>query len=83
MGCPACKNTGHNGREAVYEIIIMTPEEAVYIGGCGPGCEPSPAGPQKRILVVDDDPGILILAAKVIAKEILLARIKNILGRKA
>lgn len=25
-GCPACGNTGYAGREAVYEIITMTPE---------------------------------------------------------
>jgi CheY-like chemotaxis protein len=25
-GCPACRNTGCSGREAVYEIITMTPE---------------------------------------------------------
>jgi len=35
VGCPACKNTGYNGREAVYEIITMTPEvsEMIRSGG--------------------------------------------------
>jgi type IV pilus assembly protein PilB len=30
-GCPACRNTGTTGREAVYEIILMTPEVSELI----------------------------------------------------
>ena len=30
-GCPACRNTGYSGREAVYEIITMTPEVSEMI----------------------------------------------------
>ena len=30
-GCPACRNTGVTGREAVYEIITMTPEVSEMI----------------------------------------------------
>lgn len=145
-GCPACGNTGYEGREAVYEIITMTPEvsEMIRSGasvsriretlrsrnvtlitssaltkvseglvsyqdayqkvlaeelGAAPvavpedvdgGSQAVPAGEQvyvgskkdvsaltassagqlgKRILVVDDDPDILLLAQKVIATE--------------
>jgi len=31
VGCIACNNTGYNGREAVYEILIMTPEVSEMI----------------------------------------------------
>lgn len=31
VGCPACGNTGYSGREAVYEIITMTPEVSEMI----------------------------------------------------
>ena len=31
VGCSACGNTGYNGREAVYEILIMTPEVSEMI----------------------------------------------------
>jgi len=30
-GCPACRNTGYSGREAVYEIITMTAEVSELI----------------------------------------------------
>lgn len=30
-GCPACRHTGVTGREAVYEIITMTPEVAEMV----------------------------------------------------
>jgi len=146
VGCPACLNTGYTGREAVYEIITMTPEVSemirsgasvskiretlrnsgvalitssalvkVYEGsvsyqdayqkvlaeelGAAPPAvaddivadspaaqtgEPAPARPQKdiaapaapeagtqgkKILVVDDDPDILLLAQKIMAPE--------------
>ncbi|OGS14340.1 MAG: hypothetical protein A2285_06615, partial [Elusimicrobia bacterium RIFOXYA12_FULL_57_11] len=149
-GCAYCKNTGYTGREAVYEIITMTPEVSemirsgasvgdirqalrrgnvtliteaalskvtegvvsfhdayskvlaedlgaapaavqedetlltepgqpaggelpsrkelpVYIGGGKTARQDIGAGAAKRILVVDDDPDIRILAEKVIA----------------
>ncbi|MCX5786190.1 MAG: ATPase, T2SS/T4P/T4SS family [Elusimicrobia bacterium] len=31
VGCVDCNNTGYNGREAVYEILIMTPEVSEMI----------------------------------------------------
>ena len=31
IGCLACNNTGYNGREAVYEILLMTPEVSEMI----------------------------------------------------
>ena len=151
VGCVACNNTGYNGREAVYEILIMTPEvaemirlgdsiqaireslrrknvtlitdaalakvtegitsfrdaydkvlgedlgaeppsepedkilfnspetgpatpsnglrgeEPVYIGKRKPAQDPLQAGKPKKILLVDDDPDILLLAKKVLA----------------
>jgi type IV pilus assembly protein PilB len=150
VGCPACKNSGYSGREAVYEIITMSPEVsekirsgasvsvirdslrrsgvalitdsalakvsagevsfrdayervlaedlgvtpaavpedapfagqdhhitvspdgsikegAVYIGKPKGSAAFSPSAVPKKILVVDDDPDILLLAEKVIA----------------
>jgi len=31
VGCIACNNTGYHGREAVYEILVMTPEVSEMI----------------------------------------------------
>ncbi|MCX5792982.1 MAG: ATPase, T2SS/T4P/T4SS family [Elusimicrobia bacterium] len=31
VGCPVCRNTGYAGREAVYEIILMTPDVSEMI----------------------------------------------------